>query len=78
MTEGLDAAMFTSSSSATHLKAVATAAGLAWPFPGVAAISMGPITSKTLGEEGWEPAAEAEVSDIAGLVKAVAQYFVAN
>jgi len=76
--EGLDAATFTSSSSVTHLKAAATAAGLGWPFPGVAAISIGPITSKTLGEEGWEPAAEAEVSDIPGLVKAVTEYFAAR
>ena len=75
---GLDAATFTSSSSVTHLKAAATAAGLAWPFSGVAAISIGPITSKALREEGWEPAVEAKVSDIPGLIKAVAEYFAAR
>jgi uroporphyrinogen-III synthase/uroporphyrinogen III methyltransferase/synthase len=72
---GLDAAAFTSSSSVTHLKAAALAAGLAWPFGGVAAISIGPITSKTLCEESWNPAAEAQQSDIPGLVRAVAEYF---
>ncbi len=75
LADGLDAATFTSSSSVTHLKAAATAAGLAWPFAGVAAISIGPITSKTLHDEGWEPAVEAEVSDVSGLVMAVANYF---
>jgi len=74
LAEGLDAATFTSSSSVTHLKTAATAAGLDWPIPGVAAISIGPITSQTLREEGWEPAAEATVSDIPGLVKAVVDF----
>jgi hypothetical protein len=78
LAEGLDAATFTSSSSVTHLMAAATAAGLAWPFPGVVAVSIGPITSKTLREEGWAPAAEASVSDIPGLVKTVAEYFAAG
>ncbi len=77
LADGLDAATFTSSTSVTHLKAAATAAELAWPFPGVAAISIGPITSRTLREQGWEPAAEAEVSDIPGLVEAAAEYFAA-
>ena len=75
LAQGLDAATFTSSSSVTHLKVEAKAAGLTWPFANVAGISIGPITSGTLREEGWEPAAEAEVSDIPGLVKAVAEYF---
>jgi uroporphyrinogen-III synthase len=78
LAEGLDAATFTSSSSVTHLKAAAATAGLAWPFDGVSAISIGPITSNTLREEGWEPAAEARVSDIPGLVTAVAGYFAGN
>jgi uroporphyrinogen-III synthase len=39
----------------------------------VRAISIGPITSATLREQGWAPAAEAQRSDIAGLVEAVAQ-----
>jgi uroporphyrinogen-III synthase/uroporphyrinogen III methyltransferase/synthase len=73
--ESIDSATFTSSSSVTHLKEAAAAAGLGWPFRGVAAISIGPITSQTLREEGWEPVAEAEVSDIPGLVKAVIKLF---
>ena len=71
--QGIDAATFTSSSSVTHLAEAARAAGLAFPFPGVLAVSIGPITSATLRECGWEPAAEAKVSDIPGLVAAVAE-----
>jgi uroporphyrinogen-III synthase len=73
LTSRLDAATFTSSSSVTHLSAAARAAGLAWPFAGVPAISIGPITSETLRELGWEPAIEANPSDIPGLIAAVAQ-----
>src|SRR4051812_21394316 len=46
----IDAATFTSSSSVTHLAEVARAAGMAFPFAGVKAISIGPITSATLRE----------------------------
>ncbi len=70
--KGIAAATFTSSSSVIHLADAARAAGLAFPFPAVRAISIGPITSATLREYGWEPAAEARVSDIAGLVAALA------
>jgi uroporphyrinogen-III synthase len=70
--KGIDAATFTSSSSVTHLAEAAQAAGLAFPFAGVEAASIGPITSATLREYGWEPAVEAEVSDVTGLVAAVA------
>jgi uroporphyrinogen-III synthase/uroporphyrinogen III methyltransferase/synthase len=69
--EGLDAATFTSSSSVTHLAEAARAAGVAWPLAGVPAISIGPITSQTLRDLGWPPAAEAEPSDIPGLIAAV-------
>ena len=69
--EGLDAATFTSSSSATHLAEAARAAGIAWPLSAVPAVSIGPITSQTLRELGWPPAAEAEPSDIPGLIAAV-------
>jgi uroporphyrinogen-III synthase len=67
----IDAVTFTSSSSVTHLKEAAERAGIAFPFAGVPAISIGPITSATLREQGWEPAAEAKRSDIAGLAEAV-------
>ena len=73
LAEGLDAVTFTSSSSATHLSEAARAAGIDFPFAGVPAISIGPITSQTLRELGWEPALEASPSDIPGLISAVAQ-----
>jgi uroporphyrinogen-III synthase/uroporphyrinogen III methyltransferase/synthase len=71
LSERIDAAAFTSSSSVTHLAEAARRAGIAFPFAGVQAISIGPITSQTLRELGWEPAAEAKVSDIAGLIEAM-------
>ena len=69
--QGIDAATFTSSSSVTHLAAAARAAGIAFPLAGVRAISIGPITSQTLREAGWEPVAEADPHDISGLIAAV-------
>lgn len=71
LAEKIDAATFTSSSSATHLAEAARQAGISWPFAGVPAVSIGPITSQTLRELGWEPAAEANPSDIPGLIDAV-------
>ena len=68
---GIDAATFSSSSSATHLAEVARVAGIAFPLAGVKAISIGPVTSGTLRELRWEPAAEASPHDIPGLVAAV-------
>ncbi|MGO9337888.1 MAG: uroporphyrinogen-III synthase [Terracidiphilus sp.] len=73
LADRLDAVTFTSSSSVTHLFAAARAARVPWPFDRVPAISIGPITSATLRESGWEPAAEASKSDVPGLVEAVAQ-----
>ncbi len=67
---GVDAVTFTSSSSATHLAEAAHAAGIKFPFAKVAAVSIGPVTSQTLRELGWEPAIEASPSDIPGLVSA--------
>ncbi|MGC2616607.1 MAG: uroporphyrinogen-III synthase, partial [Terracidiphilus sp.] len=67
----IDAATFTSSSSAAHLAEVARAAAIAFPFPGVRAISIGPVTSATLRELRWEPDAEAHTHDIPGLIAAV-------
>jgi uroporphyrinogen-III synthase len=71
----IDAATFTSSSSVTHLAEVARAAKIAFPFAGVKAISIGPITSATLRELHWPPAAEADPHDIAGLIAAVISQF---
>jgi len=75
VTEGLDAATFTSSSSVTHLAEAARVAGIAWPLAAVPAISIGPITSQTLRDLGWPPAAEANPSDIPGLISAVVELF---
>ena len=75
LAEGIDAATFTSSSSVTHLAEAAVRTGLAFPFEGVKAVSIGPITSQTLRELGWEPAIEADPSDIAGLIAAVERVF---
>jgi uroporphyrinogen-III synthase len=58
-----------------HLADAARAAGIAFPFAGVRAVSIGPITSQTLRELGWPPAAEASQSDVPGLVAAVRKFF---
>lgn len=71
----IDAVTFTSSSSVIHLAEAAYAAGVAWPFAGVPSVSIGPITSGTLRELGWEPATEANPSDIPGLIAAVVEAF---
>jgi len=71
VSSGLDTATFTSSSSATHLAEAARIAGISWPFAGVPAVSIGPITSQTLRELGWPPTIEADPSDISGLIAAV-------
>ncbi len=71
LTAPIDAATFTSSSTVTHLAEAAQLAGIAFPLAGIAAVSIGPITSQTLREMGWEPAAEASPSDIPGLIDAV-------
>lgn len=72
ITHGLDAATFTSSSSVSHLADVAGAACIPFPLEGVPAVSIGPITSQTLRELGWVPAAEADPHDVRGLIAAVA------
>lgn len=69
--KGLDAATFTSSSSVTHLAEAARAAEISWPLAAVPAVSIGAITSQTLVDLGWEPAAEANPSDIPGLILAI-------
>lgn len=66
----IDAATFTSSSSASHLAEAAAKAGIAFPLAGVPAVSIGPITSETLRELGWEPAIEAAPHDVPGLIAA--------
>jgi uroporphyrinogen-III synthase len=68
---GVDVATFTSSSSVRNLAEVAREAGVAFPMPGVKAVSIGPVTSATLREFGWEPVGEAAAADIPGLIAAV-------
>lgn len=75
LARGIDAATFTSSSSVMHLAEAAVQAEIAFPLAGVAAVSIGPITSGTLRERGWEPAAEADPHDIPGLIAAVQRFF---
>lgn len=71
LNEGIDIAAFTSSSSVTNLREAATVANILWPLANVRAISIGPVTTQTLVEAGWPPAAEADPHDIPGLVAAI-------
>ncbi|HUN86177.1 MAG TPA: uroporphyrinogen-III synthase [Terracidiphilus sp.] len=71
VSESIDAATFTSSSSVTHLAEAAHAADIPFPLPEIPAVSIGPITSQTLRELGWPPAVEADPHDIPGLIQAV-------
>jgi uroporphyrinogen-III synthase len=65
-----DAATFTSSSTVTNFIALLREARVTVPAA-MKAVSIGPITSATLRENGWEPAAEADPHDLSGLVDAV-------
>jgi uroporphyrinogen-III synthase len=64
-----DAATFTSSSTVTNFFYLLREAGCVRP-DGMLAVSIGPITSQTLRDHGWEPAAEADPHDVTGLVAA--------
>lgn len=65
-----DAVTFTSSSTVTNFFQLLAEAGICSAPAGVRALSIGPITSSTLQEHGWEPAAEANPHDVDGLVQA--------
>lgn len=65
-----DAVTFTSSSTVSNFLALLREAAVTAP-DGLKAVSIGPITSGTLREHAWEPAAEADPHDIAGLCAAV-------
>ncbi len=69
----LDAVTFTSSSTVTNFFHLLESAGLQRISPSVQAISIGPITSRTLRRHQWEPTAEANSHDISGLITAVVQ-----
>lgn len=66
-----DTITFTSSSTARNLVTLLESIGRGIP-PGVALASIGPITSATLRELGYEPALEAAEPTIASLVDAIA------
>jgi uroporphyrinogen-III synthase len=65
-----DAATFTSSSTVTNFLNLVREAGVDSPKT-MQAVSIGPITTGTLREHGWTPAAEADPHDLDGLVAAV-------
>jgi uroporphyrinogen-III synthase len=65
-----DAVTFTSSSTVQHFFRLLGEAEIPSVPKGVSALSIGPVTSATLREHGWEPAAEAAQSDVPGLVEA--------
>ncbi len=66
-----DAATFTSSSTVTNFFRLLREAGFDGSPRGLRAVSIGPITSQTLRDHGWKPAAEADPHTMAGLVDAV-------
>ena len=70
-----DAVTFTSSSTVRNFFALWREAGFSGIPGGIAAYSIGPITSETLREFGWEPAAEAKGHDVEGLTVALVQDF---
>lgn len=65
-----DAATFTSSSTVTNFFHLLREAGYERQPEGLRAVSIGPVTSRTLRDFGWAPAAEADPHDVAGLVAA--------
>ena len=62
-----DAVTFTSSSTVINFFALLAAAKIERP-QGLRAVSIGPVTSKTLRQHQWEPACEADKYDIPGVV----------
>jgi uroporphyrinogen-III synthase len=65
-----DAVTFTSSSTVKHFFGLLREARLAGRHESMKALSIGPITSETLREFGWEPEVEAASHDVEGLVEA--------
>ncbi len=70
-----DAVTFTSSSTVKHFFQLFGEARLNGIPEAIAALSIGPITSQTLREHGWEPAAEAKTHDVRGLAIAASLKF---
>ncbi len=72
-----DAVTFTSSSTVSNFLALLAAAKLERPS-NLRAVSIGPITTHTLRQHGWEPAGQADPHDIAGLAAACVKLFAAH
>jgi uroporphyrinogen-III synthase len=72
-----DAATFTSSSTVTNFFHLLRAADLDRPHK-MLAISIGPITSQTLRDHGWELASEADPHDMPGLIAATIRALIPN
>ena len=66
-----DAVTFTSSSTVNNFFALLSAAKIERP-EGLKAVSIGPVTTRTLRQHDWEPAGEAVNYDIPGVVAACA------
>jgi len=64
-----NAVTFTSSSTVKNFFTLWREAGFSGIPADLSAISIGPITSETLREFGWEPAAEARHHDVQGLIE---------
>jgi uroporphyrinogen-III synthase len=64
-----DAVTFTSSSTVNNFFALLAAARMEKPA-GLRAVSIGPVTTRTLRQHAWEPAVEASPYNIPGIVKA--------
>lgn len=75
LSEGIDAVPFLSSSAVKNFMSFLEEAKAACPPDGVKSISIGPITSATLREFRWEPAIEAEPSDLGGVIDAAKKLF---
>jgi len=65
-----DAVTFTSSSTVAHFFKLLREAGIDGVPANVQAVSIGPVTSASLREHGWEPTAEARAHDVQGVVEA--------
>jgi len=68
--DGADLITFTSSSTVENFLAL----GLPWP-KGMRIASIGPITSKTVRDQGLKVDVEARRHDIDGLVQAISEFF---
>jgi len=72
-----DAVTFTSSSTVNNFFTLLAAAQIELPA-GLRAVSIGPVTTRTLRQHNWEPACEAVKYDIPGVVSACVSLFALN